>query len=138
MKHPEISKVRIVGSEALKEELESIGLKTTGCQDLEEFKDTTITIDTFNNYKLDEDVGAVLVGLDQDYTYTKLCLASLYIQTGKAKFITTNEEHFHLVPVASPPDPDQKGDKMITLGKYPGAGAIVEAIQLSLNNDEGS
>ena len=27
---------------------------------------------------------------------------------------------------------------MVSLGKYPGAGSIVEAIQISLNNEEGS
>ena len=48
-------------------------------------------METFNNYRMDPDVGAVLVGLDQNFTYTSLAVASLYINTGKRKFICTNE-----------------------------------------------
>jgi ribonucleotide monophosphatase NagD (HAD superfamily) len=45
----------------------------------------------FNAYKMDPEVGAVLVGLDQNFTYTSLAIASLYINNGKRKFICTNE-----------------------------------------------
>ena len=80
-------------------------------------------IDSFNKYVIDPEVKAVLVGLDSNFTYTSLALASLYINNGKCKFICTNEQ------------------KQITLGngmKYPGAGSIVEGIQITLNNEEGS
>jgi ribonucleotide monophosphatase NagD (HAD superfamily) len=48
-----------------------------------------------------------------------LALASLYINNGGAKFICTNDTN------------------QISLGngmKYPGAGSIVEGIQITLNN----
>lgn len=64
---------------SLQEELEAAGIKTIGAVENTPFEKEPITIDAFNGHKLDEEVGAVLVGLDQDSTYTKLCLASLYI-----------------------------------------------------------
>lgn len=39
---------------------------------------------------------AVVVGLDTKYNYTKLALASLYIQEG-AKFIATNDDPYDMV-----------------------------------------
>jgi hypothetical protein len=33
----------------------------------------------FDEYQLDPEIKAVVVGLDTKYTYTKMCLASLYI-----------------------------------------------------------
>lgn len=80
-------------------------------------------IDSFNNYPIDEEINVVLVGLDDSFTYTKLCLSSLYVQTAKAKFICTNEVPFINLKNGL---------------KYPGTGSIVEAIQLTLNNEHGS
>jgi ribonucleotide monophosphatase NagD (HAD superfamily) len=54
-------------------------------------------MEEFENYKLDPEIKAVVVGLDTQFTYTKLCLASLYINTGKAKFIATNDDAFDVV-----------------------------------------
>ena len=48
-------------------------------------------MESFNKYVMDPEVGAILVGLDQNFTYTSLALASLYINSGKRKFICTNE-----------------------------------------------
>lgn len=46
---------------------------------------------------LDPAVGAVIVGLDTKFNYTKLCIASLYINTGGARFIATNDDAFDMV-----------------------------------------
>ena len=72
---------------------------------------------------MDPEVDCILVAHDQNFNYTKLCLASLYIQNGKAKFICTNEEPYQVL-----------GEGL----KFPGTGSIVEAIQIALNNEEGS
>ena len=48
-------------------------------------------IDSFNKYIMDPEVKAVLVGLDQNFTYTSLALPSLYINNEKCKVICTNE-----------------------------------------------
>mmetsp|Transcript_5420 Transcript_5420/g.9120 ORF Transcript_5420/g.9120 Transcript_5420/m.9120 type:complete len:121 (-) Transcript_5420:156-518(-) len=76
---------------------------------------------------MDSEVEAVLVGTDPDLTYTNLSLASLYISYGKAKFVCTNEEGSTLFR-------GDKGEKVV----YPGAGASLEAVLLSLNDECGS
>ena len=120
--YPAVKSVRIVGMDPLKQELELAGLKVSGGQEACPFGGELINIEKFNNYAMDADVDLVLVGLDQNFNYTKLCLASLYIQTGKAAFVCTNEDHF------------------ISIGnmQYPAAGSIVEGIQITLNNEQGS
>ena len=47
--------------------------------DVEPFGENPIMIDSFNNYPIDEEIDVVLVSLDDSFTYTKLCLSSLYV-----------------------------------------------------------
>jgi len=54
-------------------------------------------MDDFEKYPLDPNVRAVVVGLDTKFTYAKLSVASLYIQTAGAKFIATNDDAFDVV-----------------------------------------
>jgi ribonucleotide monophosphatase NagD (HAD superfamily) len=42
--------------------------------------------------ELDNEIKAVVVGLDTKFNYLKLSLANLYLQTGRAKFFATNED----------------------------------------------
>ena len=58
----------------------------------------------------------MIVGLDTAFTYAKLCIASLYINTAGAKFIATNDDAYDMV----------KGRKM------PTAGALLESIKYTL------
>ena len=74
-------------------------------------------MEDFEKYPIDPDVGAVVVGLDTKYTYSKLSIASLYIQTAGAKFIATNDDAYDVVA----------GRKM------PGAGAMVSSILYTLD-----
>lgn len=99
-----------------------MSFEVSGGKDLEGFTGNPISIDSFNNFPLDKKVQAVLVALDQSFTYTKLCLASLYVSAGQARMICTNN------------------DKNIVLNGqfYPGTGSIVDAIQVTLNNEYGS
>ena len=48
--------------------------------------------DEFNAYKLDPDVVAVVGGLDYDFTYRKLCIASLYVTENNATLIGSNPD----------------------------------------------
>lgn len=68
-----------------------------------------MSLDEFEGYALDPEVKAVVVGLDTAFTYANLCIASLYIHCGGAKFIATNDDAYDMV----------NGRKM------PGAGAMV-------------
>ena len=71
----------------------------------------------FFKTQLDTSIQAVVVGLDTKFNYKKLAMANLAIQTGKAKFFACNEDAYDFI------------DGL----KSPGAGAMVEAIFLSLN-----
>ena len=67
-------------------------------------------------------MSAVVVGLDENFDYAKLCIACLYIQTG-SKFVCTNDQSSHVIAPGR---------------VYPGTGAILEAIQISLNDKNGN
>lgn len=108
--------------DSIKKELKEAGIDSVGGEDAEGFEGRHIDLDEYENYELDSDVKAVVVGLDTKFTYTKLCLASLYINTGGAKFIATNDDAFD----------------MVNGRKQPGAGAIVDSIQITLNCEEGT
>ena len=113
--HPDIKKVRVVGMNSIRKELEKVGIDSVGGEDMEGFGDEGrphITLDEFEKYELDPAVKAVVVGLDTKFTYSKLCLASLYINNGGAKFIATNNDSYDVV----------QGRRM------PAAGAMVESI----------
>lgn len=62
--------------------------------------------------EIDHSIGAVVVGLDTKFSYQKLAMAVLQIQSGKAKFFATNDDAYDMV-----------GGK-----RSPGAGAMVTAI----------
>jgi ribonucleotide monophosphatase NagD (HAD superfamily) len=98
-----------------------VGIDSIGGEDEEGFYERNITIEDFDKIEIDPEVKAVVVGLDQRFTYAKLCLASLYISHG-AKYICTNDDSYDMV----------QGRKM------PGAGPIVESIQITLNMEGGS
>lgn len=75
-------------------------------------------MEEFESYPIDLDVKAVVVGLDTQFTYTKMCIASLYLHTAQAKFIATNNDAYDIVG----------GRRM------PGAGSMVESIQYTLGD----
>ena len=79
--YPEIKKARVVGMNSIKKQLAAVGIASVGAEDIEEFdKVGQMDIDHwFETYKLDPEVKAVVVGLDNRFTYAKLCLASLYL-----------------------------------------------------------
>lgn len=79
-----------------------------------------MTMEDFEKYPLDKEVQAVVVGLDTKFTYAKLAIASLYLNTGGVQFIATNDDAF-----------DMLGDRMM-----PGAGGIVSSIQYTLDSSK--
>lgn len=81
--HPEIKKVYVVGEQGLVDVLEEQGIKCIGGEAETEI---SITAQEYEEYKLDEEVGAVVVGYDMNLHYRKISIATLYIQNG-AKFI---------------------------------------------------
>ena len=75
-----------------------------------------MTTSEFENYQLDSEVDAVVVGDDPKFTYAKIAIASLFIHDGGAKFIATNDDAYD----------------MIGTRRMPGAGAMLAAIKQSL------
>ena len=86
-------------------------------------------IDGFNNYDIDHSVEAVVIGMDRDFNYNKLSVATLYVQKciGKKRlpFLCTDLIPNHVISAQ-------------TKKVFPGTQSIVDSIQLSLNDEEGN
>ncbi len=96
---------------SIRKELAAVGIDSVGGEDLEGYENGRMEAESFEKVEIDKDIKAVVVGLDTKFTYSKLCLASLYIQAG-AKFIATNDDAY-----------DNIGGR-----KMAGAGAMVHSI----------
>jgi len=73
-----------------------------------------MTGDELERVEIDEDVKAVIAGINYTFNYRKLCMASLYIQVNKAQFIATNKDKVFTTKV-----PDRK---------MPAGGSLVTSI----------
>ena len=120
-KHPEIKKVRVLGMDSICKEMAEVGITSCGGEADEGFRDEKVmTVEAFEEYTLDPEVSAVVVGLDTKFTYSKLCIASLYIHTQGAKFIACNDDAYDMV-----------GDR-----RSPGAGFIISSLKTILSQHE--
>ena len=72
-----------------------------------------MTEEEYGCYELDPSVVAVVAGLDFDFNYRKLCIATLYVTEGKCKMLGSN------------PDRNSGNDTRVV----PGGGTIIEAIE---------
>lgn len=111
--------MRVVGMNSIRAELASVGIESHGGEDHEGYSNGKImNMDDFETYELDKDTNAVVVGLDTDFTYAKMCIANLYLtQPDKSvRFIATNDDAYDMV----------NGRKM------PAAGSMVYSIRLTL------
>ena len=103
------------------EELRSHGLEVTGGTDEEkQYEGDYFTYEQIQKYPFDDDVGAVITGIDFKVDYSKLALASMYIQRG-AKWIVTNEDAFTM----------QHGYRA------PGNGMLIAALESGLKRPDG-
>jgi len=118
---PESKKVWCVGMAEMKEELESLGLECKGLGPA--FDDIRfdepgkfIKLPDLDEWELDPEIKAVICGSDREFNWSKLSVASLYLQNG-CKFIVTNEDSIGRT---------SKGFRS------PGNGVIVKAISETL------
>ena len=51
-----------------------------------------MTEEEYGNYQLDPSVVVVVAGVDFDFNYRKLCIATLYVTAGNCKFLATNPD----------------------------------------------
>ncbi|XP_054624436.1 glycerol-3-phosphate phosphatase [Dunckerocampus dactyliophorus] len=81
-------KVYLVGSGAMKQELEAVGIQQTGLGPDHIFGKQT----DWANVPLDPEVKAVLVGFDEHFSYMKLNRALQYITRSDCLFVGTNRD----------------------------------------------
>jgi len=109
--YPGIKKVYLVGLWGIKEELQAEGITVLGSdQDNEKPMDLA----KFDHIDVDEEIGAVVVGVDYGFNFYKLSYASVLIQKG-ALFIASNYDN----------DVKMKSFNM------PAAGCMVKAIEFA-------
>lgn len=101
-----------MGEQGLKDELKQAGVIVVNEEASSE--DPSMSSDEFASMQLDPEVKAVIVGINYDFSYRTLCLATLYLQLNNAKFIATNT--------------DRVFPSRVPGRKCPAGGSIVEAI----------
>lgn len=87
------NKVFVLGEEGIEAELASVGLVSIGGTDERYRKDLDVADlrDIASGAAMDDNVGAVVVGMDSKFNYLKLCYAMHYISRG-AYFLATNTD----------------------------------------------
>lgn len=85
-----------MGAPSIGEELEAVGLQR-GNDNIESYHSKVpgkfFSYEDIKTYPFDEDVGAVISGFDPTADYSRLSIASIYIQKCK-NWIVTNEDAF--------------------------------------------
>ena len=79
------------------EELRSNGLMTSGGETDDYLskwtKDSSFWYEDIGKFEFDPEVGAVVVGLDFKVNYSKIAIASLYLEKG-CKWVVCNDDKF--------------------------------------------
>ena len=99
-------------------EFEALGLTVVGADHHIYTTDQPLEMNDFEDYKLDLEVGAVVLGLDIEFTYSKLALASLYLNELKLPFIVSNEDMF----------------TNVNGRKFPSCGTLLQSILITLRD----
>ena len=116
--YPKSQKVLVIGQEGIVLELEKSGYQVVTCSDLSSAQ-PSCSIEDYEQMEVDESIRAVVAGVDDTFSYRKLCIASLYLSTngdlGPRVFVATNLD---------------VGDRVGHDGRLiPGGGPVVAAIE---------
>ena len=116
--HPYAKKAFVIGMKSLRIELERVGINVVGADTHIFPPQAPLLYDVFEVYQLDKEIDIVVAGMDNDFTYSKLALASLYINEQKCKLVATNEDVFINVNGR----------------RYPCAGTLLASLMLSVQD----
>jgi phosphoglycolate/pyridoxal phosphate phosphatase family enzyme len=109
------NRVHVIGTEGLCTELVSTGFNVSGGNSKEEAGMSRDQLASYDFHSLDP-INAVVVGLDTDFNYRKLCIANVLLQRNpEVLFVATNEDAFDLVGSDS--------------RHLPGNGSLVKALE---------
>lgn len=113
-----ISRVHVIGTAGLCSELQSAGFDISGGQDLADTP-SGMSRDELAAYPFPEgQIDALVIGLDNDFNYRKLCIATVLLQRNPdALLIATNLDAFDLVGFDA--------------RHLPGNGALVSAVEMA-------
>lgn len=67
--YPNVRKVFVVGMKSLRTTLEAAGIEVIGADQVVVPHDCEFTMDMFDTYQVDPDVGAVIYGIDMSFTH---------------------------------------------------------------------
>ncbi|XP_069704359.1 glycerol-3-phosphate phosphatase-like [Periplaneta americana] len=106
-------KVYIVGTSGISRELNLVGIRNIGVGPDPLVNDVATLV--MKDFKLDPEVGAVIVGFDEHFSYPKILKAASYLNHPDCLFIATNT--------------DERGPSRINDCVIPGTGSMVAAIE---------
>lgn len=91
-------KVHVIGTAGLCREIQSAGFTVTGGPDPNDTP-SGMSRDELAAYPFEEgDIDAMVIGLDNDFNYRKLCIATVLLQRNpQALLVSTNQDAFDLV-----------------------------------------
>jgi hypothetical protein len=71
----------VVGEQGLKDELKKAGIRVINdhSEGWEQSSEVCMSADEFSSVQIDESVRHVVAGINYDFSYRTLCIASLYI-----------------------------------------------------------
>jgi phosphoglycolate/pyridoxal phosphate phosphatase family enzyme len=99
--HPYMRKVCCIGTEGLYKELKEVGLTLI---EGSLFNHNIVEWNFLNEYDLDKDIGAVVIGFDAEFNYLKLAVAGLLLSRPECMFLTTNDDIYDLIDGVKHPD----------------------------------
>ena len=92
---PRVRKAYVIGGQGIIDELKLVGVEAIGGPSPTE--KTSFTEKDITNWVAEPSVDAVIMGMATDFSYKKLCEATMYLQNPKCEFISTNNDAFDIL-----------------------------------------
>eukprot|EP01126_Amoeba_proteus_P023195 TRINITY_DN2334_c0_g3_i10.p1 TRINITY_DN2334_c0_g3~~TRINITY_DN2334_c0_g3_i10.p1 ORF type:complete len:206 (+),score=43.68 TRINITY_DN2334_c0_g3_i10:531-1148(+) len=106
-------KAYLIGENGLKEEFDLCDIPSRGILEHATIPNPLASLDFL---KFDEDIGAVVVGMDRSVTYTNIAFANYHLRNKDCLFVATN---------------DDQTDPSAEKGEIPAAGSILSMLEMA-------